>query len=251
MAMPDASAPVVLTAIFAVAALYASVGHGGASGYLVVLALAGMQPREIASTALALNLAVSGAAFLAFGAAKHFDWRRSWPFILGSAPLAYVGGSMKVSDGIYFGFLAIVLFAAAVHLVWPRRLREDEAASKPVAVPSGMAAGGAIGALSGIVGVGGGIFLSPLMIVCRWATAKQVAATSALFIFFNSLAGLAGRWSQSALAMDVAWPLVLAALAGGVAGSHLGCRTFSTRGGRQALALVLVFAAVKAAFRSA
>ena len=245
----------LLVAVAAIAALYSTVGHGGASGYLAVLALAGVSAQAASSSALMLNLIVAGIAFAAFGTAGHLSWRLSWPFLIGSAPFAFLGGSLKVSEGIYGALLAAALSAAALRLILEhasRPLREivpqagepSEAARPPVFAVSGPVGAG-IGLVSGIVGVGGGIFLSPLMILLRWATPKQASATTALFILVNSAAGLLGRWAQGSLDVGLAWPLLAAGIFGAFVGSSLGSWTFSGRALRQVLGVVLAVAAAK------
>ena len=229
--------------IGAVAALYASVGHGGASGYLAVLALVGHSPKAMAPVALALNLVVAGTAWKTFGSAGHSRWSLVWPFALGSIPAAIVGGWMPVSTRVYGGLLALTLAAAAVRLFVTAL--QPEGRTTPPRSWVAAAIGAVIGLVSGIVGVGGGIFLSPLMLLCRWAPPRQTAAASAAFIVLNSLAGLIGRFAAGRLNAGPAMPLAAAALAGGLLGAHMGARLLPSPALRLVLAGVLMIASAK------
>jgi uncharacterized membrane protein YfcA len=243
--MTPAGWPILLAGVFGVAALYASVGHGGASGYLAVLSLFGFRPESMVVSALCLNLFVSALSFYSFRRAGHFDWKLFWPFAAGSIPLAYVGGLMKISSKAYAALLGFALLFAAIRLILPPS--PNAPADKAPRLPAALAAGAGLGLLSGMVGVGGGIFLSPLMLLLRWADAKRVAAVSALFIFVNSVSGLAGQLQKGAAPALSLWPLALAAFAGGVLGSHIGAKKFDQSTLRRTLGFVLLIAAVKLA----
>lgn len=232
-----------LAFIFVVAVVYASVGHGGASGYLAALSLLGYDPARMASSALILNLWVAGLAFLAFWRAGHFCWARSWPFLVASIPAAIFGGWLPVAQPTYHRLLAAVLCVAAFWL-WVRPQESGvirEGPPRPVA----LSLGAGIGVVSGIVGVGGGIFLSPLLVLCRWAWPKQAAATSALFILLNSLGGLAGRFLAGRWEVGSMLPLLAAAFSGGWIGSHWGAHRASNPWLCRILGIVLAVAAVK------
>lgn len=231
--------------VFVVALVYASVGHGGASGYLATMSLLAYAPAAMASSALLLNLLVAGTACLMFWRAGHGSFQLLWPFIVGSVPGALIGGWLPVSARTYGWLLAAVLLVAAVRLCLPA-IQHAASLMRPrlsIAVLVGVG----IGLISGIVGVGGGIFLSPLMMLLRWADAKQTAAASAGFIVVNSAAGLIGRFVAGRLVMGSLVPLVVAAFAGGVVGSRLGATHFSGVWLRRLLAVVLVIAAGKLA----
>ena len=233
--------------IFLVALVYASVGHGGASGYLAAMSLLAYAPARMASSALMLNLLVAGTAWLAFWRAGHGSSRLLWPFLAGSVPAAFLGGWLQVSSNTYGWLLALALLVAAIRLCLP--LTKGAGALKQPGRLVSLAVGAGIGLISGIVGVGGGIFLSPLMILLRWADPKQTAAASAGFIVVNSAAGLAGRLVSGRLAIGPAAPLVLAAFIGGLVGSRLGANHFSSTRLRRVLAAVLVVAAGKWVFK--
>ncbi len=242
----SSGAPMAVAAwalIFLVAFLYASVGHGGASGYLAVLSLWAIPVQQMAASALILNVIVSGVSFLRFAHAGFFSWRMTWPFLLASVPAAWIGGWLEVSPHLYDRLLSGVLLVAAwrlwIQLPGPFGMDPPRLA---VALP----AGAGIGLLSGAVGVGGGIFLSPLLLLKRWADPKRAAATSALFILANSAAGLLGRAVKGPPVIGPLFWLVLAALLGGAIGSGLGAAHFSGLALRRILACVLVIATLKA-----
>lgn len=231
---------------FVVALLYASVGHGGASGYLALLSLvpAALEPAQMATTALTLNVLVAGTAMIAFLRAGHFSPRLTWPFVVASVPTAFLGGLTQVSVRAYAVLLAASLAVAAVRLLIPRPRDHQDAVKRPTRFIA-LLIGGAIGWLSGVVGVGGGIFLSPLLLLRRWADPKQTAASSACFILVNSLTGLSGRLARHAVQYGTFWPLLCAAFLGGLIGSRLGANHFSGRMLKQLLAVVLLVASVK------
>lgn len=224
------------------ATLYSSVGHGGASGYLAAMALFGLAPVFMKPAALAMNIAVAGLVFYRLWRAGYFDARLFWPFALGSIPLAFVGGALTLPGGAYKILVAIALLVAAARLLW--RAQDQEASTSPnIWVALGSGAG--LGFLSGLTGVGGGIFLSPLLLLLRWANMRTTAAVSAAFILVNSIAGLAGHASVA-----VTWPaqlplLMLAALAGAVIGSELAVRRLAPVTLRRVLGVVLVIAGAK------
>jgi uncharacterized membrane protein YfcA len=234
------SAGLLVLVAFA-AALYASVGHGGASAYLAILSLYGVPADQMATSALVLNVLVAGVALFTYARAGHLSARLAVPFLIASPPAAYVGGLLRVSPRLYGVLLAVALVFAAARLWWT----PEERAWRPVAWSLALPVGAAIGLLSGIVGVGGGIFLSPLMILAGWAGAKPTSAAAAIFIVVNSLAGLAGRAARGALILGPVWPLVAVAFAGGLVGSRLGARTLLPLHLRRILSVLLVFVAAK------
>lgn len=241
---PEALA-LLLGLVFFVAAAYSSVGHGGASGYLAVLSFFGLAPAAMASSALLLNLLVAGLSFAAYYRARQFDFRLLWPFLLTSIPLAFLGATAGISARAYMILLAAVLMFAAVRLVIVSAASAEEAFSRAPSLAIALPVGGAIGFVSGLIGVGGGIFLSPVMILLKWADARRTAAVSAAFIWVNSLAGLYGHASRSTLPWrSLVW-LVAAAFAGGALGSWLGSTRFKGVWLRRVLSVVLLLAAVK------
>jgi uncharacterized protein len=227
----------------AVAFLYASVGHGGASGYLALMALFNTTPDVMKPTALLLNLFVSGIAFAQFYRANYFRWRLFVPFAIGSIPLSFAGGLIEVNDDLYKKILACLLVFPVIRFIGLGK-KESTALREPSIVPA-MFIGAVIGLLSGMIGIGGGVILSPVLIFLKWADQKQAAAVSALFIFVNSLAGLSGQMSKGIVFSSNMYLYVLIALAGGVAGSYFGARRFQQGVLKKMLAVVLIIAIVK------
>ena len=237
----------ILAGLFFVAALYSSVGHGGGSGYLAILSLTSYGSAEavwLKQYAWSLNLIVAGLAFWHYYKAGHHDWSRSLPFIVASVPLAALGGYMSVGGNVYDLLLSVVLVVAAWRLFvgkWEAEQVELPGRTKTVAV------GGSIGLASGVVGIGGGIFLSPVMMLNNWATAKQTAATAALFIWLNSLAGLVGVGLSGRVGLDLnlLGSFGVVVMLGGMLGSRYGSKISSQDGIRGLLVLVLCAAAAR------
>lgn len=230
--------------ILCAAILYSSVGHGGASAYLAVMALFGTSAAVMRPTALVLNLFVAGIAAAQFARAGWFRWRLFWPFAVASVPMAFFGGRLSLADPTYRRVLGAVLLFAAVRLA-VRFAAAAEKPLRPLPLPLAMVLGALIGLLSGLTGVGGGIFLSPLLLVGRWAEPKPTAAVSAAFIWVNSLAGLLGRPGSLALLPPSTVLWIGAAVLGGLIGASQGSRRLASLTLRRLLALVLLVAGVK------
>ncbi len=229
-------------AIFVVALLYSSVGHAGASGYIAVLTLFGMGVEVIRPTALTLNILVAAIGFLQWWRAGFFSWSLFWPFALLSVPAAFFGGWLHVPAHYLKILIGLVLWFSAWRLLYRK---EDPPDIARPARPTAVASGAGIGFLSGLTGTGGGIFLTPLMLFCRWAKVKEAAAVSSLFILVNSSSGLAGYVKSGRDLPDFAWPLAVVVAIGGYIGSRLGSRHFPVRGIAVLLAVVLVIAGTK------
>ena len=236
----------LLTLTFLVALIYSSVGHGGASGYIAVLTLFSFPHPSIAISALCLNLFVAGIAFYAFFKAHYFSWRLTWPFAVASIPAAFLGGLIKVPTSLYAALLAFVLVCAGFRLLLNlKKVNDHEIHQKPSLTIS-LILGAFVGILSGIVGVGGGIFLSPILILCRWADTKTTAATSAFFILVNSMAALSGKMIQGNHSFSpFLFSLIAVAFFGGMVGSELGAVRFPSHWLKRVLAFVLFLAAFK------
>lgn len=226
------------------AALYSSVGHGGASGYLALMALLAVPTQQAATTALVLNVVVAGIAAWFFARAGHLRVSLLWPLIAVSVPCAFLGGMLDLPDLLVKRSLAAVLAYAAIML--PAKRGPDPGGGlRPVRWPPLIATGAGVGIVSGITGIGGGIFLSPLLVLARWATVRQAAAVASIFIVANSVAGLAGRAAKSSLAIGPYWPLLGAAVLGGIVGSRFGAKVAPLYVLRILLAAVMLAAIVK------
>lgn len=235
----------IIAAIFIVAVLYSSVGHGGASGYLAVMAFFAVAPEVTRPTALVLNLFVASIGAVQFFRAGHFSWKVFWPFAVASIPFAFIGGMIKLPTNAYRILLGLVLLFAAFRLAWSFSKEAETAVPK---LWIALIAGAVMGLLSGLVGVGGGIFLTPLLLLMNWSETKTAAGVSAVFILVNSAAGLLGNRAQvGQLPADV-WLWIAAAVAGGIVGSLLGARKFESLMLRRVLAVVLLMAAAKLIF---
>lgn len=236
-----------LTAGMLVAAFgYASVGHGGASAYLAAMALAGIAPQEMRPVALLLNILVSALATWKFWRAGHFRWRLFWPFAAVSIPLAYVGGAITLPGQAYKVLVGLVLLYAAWQLWHSVRAGEEMRELSEPPLRWAMLIGAAMGLLAGLTGVGGGIFLSPLLLMLGWAGTKQTSAVAAPFILVNSIAGLAAIiLAKSAPLPSYVWILAPAVIIGGWLGAEYGSRRFANPVVRRMLAIVLALAGAK------
>jgi uncharacterized membrane protein YfcA len=233
--------------IFLAAVLYASVGHGGASAYLAVMALFGIAPQVMRPTALALNILVSLIALIKFYRASYFSWRLFLPFALTSLPLAFVGGSIVLPTAIYKPVVGAVLIYAAIRLFFSANVGQQSEV-RSVNLPLAMGSGGLIGLLSGLTGVGGGIFLSPLLVLMRWGDMRHVAGVAAAFVWVNSIAGLAGHLSIVSELPSFLPLWALAAAGGGWLGAEYGSKRLGNPALRRLLAVVLVIAGLKMIF---
>jgi len=231
--------------IFIIAVLYSSVGHAGASGYIAVMSLFSLAPEIIKPAALTLNIFVASITFLQFYRAGHFRWALFWPFIILSIPMAFLGGYLNLPTQVFNMVIGVILLFSAARFIFD--LRPDTPKVAP-AIPAATASGGGIGLLAGLTGTGGGIFLTPLLLMMRWATAKHAAAVSALFILFNSVSGLAGNITATLSLPLFALPIVIAAVAGGSIGSWMGSRRIGHIAIKRLLATVLLIAGMKLVF---
>ncbi|MEJ8843310.1 sulfite exporter TauE/SafE family protein [Lacibacter sp. H375] len=229
--------------LFLVALLYASVGHGGASGYLALMAIFSIAPDVMKPTALLLNLFVSLTSFIQFYRGGYFKWNVFWPFALLSVPMAYFGGKVGIDADVYKKILGLLLLIPVARFLFFSNIQVDE----PKKVNSGAAVviGAVIGFLSGLIGIGGGIILSPVLLMLKWANMKQAAAISALFIFVNSLSGLAGQLTKGIQFTTDMYLFVVTAFAGGLAGAYFGSVKLKQGMLKYMLATVLLIAAVK------
>jgi len=230
--------------IFIVALLYSTVGHAGASGYLAAMALFGIAPFVMKPTALTLNILVALVGTVQFYRAGFFSWRTFWPFAVASIPASFIGGSLTLPDMLYKSVVGVVLLYSAVRLFFSARSADDRE-TKLVPIWIALVVGAAIGLLSGLTGVGGGIFLSPVLLLMHWAKTKETSGVSATFILVNSVAGLLGHISTVSFVPSSIAFWAPAALIGGLIGTELGTRRLPVAGIRRWLSVVLVVAGLK------
>ncbi len=235
--------------LFLVAFLYASVGHGGASGYLALMAIFSIAPEVMKPTALLLNLFVSLTAFIQFYRGKHFIWKIFFPLALASVPMAFLGGLVVLDGTIYKKILGLLLLIPVARFLFFRNTpaRELRKSNTPLSV----LIGAIIGFLSGLIGIGGGIILSPVLLFLKWTDQKQTAAISALFIFVNSAAGLAGQVTKGIQFNSNMALYVAIAFVGGLCGAYFGALRFKQTILKNVLAIVLLLAVYKLLFTGA
>jgi uncharacterized membrane protein YfcA len=235
--------------LFAVAFLYASVGHGGASGYLALGAIFELAKEVMRPTALLLNLFVSLTSFIQFFRGKHFIFKIFLPLALTSVPMAFFGGRIDIDTGTYKIMLGILLLAPIIRFLFFPNIPVHELRKSNTGLSLLM--GAIIGFISGVIGIGGGILLSPLLLLLKWTDQKQTAAISALFIFVNSMSGLLGQWTKGIAFNTNMIGYVAVAFAGGLCGAYFGSMKFNQNVLRILLALVLVMASYKLIFTAA
>ena len=243
--MSTVSQAVLTLLVFLASALYASVGHAGASGDIAAMGLVGVPAASMKPIALVLNLFVASIATFRFYRAGYFSWSVLWPFAITSIPFAYLGGRITLPGNLYRPLVGAVLLYAAYRLVVLSMGREEPEQTKGVPLLPALMWGAVIGLVSGLTGVGGGIFLSPLLLLMGWAETRESAGVSAAFILANSIAGLAGNISVvHKIPHLIVW-LIPAAILGGILGSELGSRRLNPIALRRLLALALVVASIK------
>jgi len=248
----------LLPTFFCVAIIYSSVGFGGGSSYLAILAICGIDYRSLRALALLCNIIVVSTGTYVFYRSGHLRLRRVWPLVLVSVPLAFLGGTFQLSDQSFYLLLGIVLIGAAV-LLWLQPARNSKMAKGDVAsdqIPvatdwRAIAAGGSIGFLSGVVGIGGGVFLSPTLNLMKWDTAKAIAATASVFILVNSVSGLAGQAMATEFTLDpaLAVALMVCVFFGGQVGSRLGARLLPPPMIRKLTAILVLVVGLRQFFR--
>jgi uncharacterized protein len=237
---------ILTLSFFAIALVYSSVGFGGGSSYLALMAVMNVPQETMRPSALMCNIVVViGGAYI-FGKAGHLDMRKSWPFIVASIPFAFLGGYWKISEHNFFILLGATLVIAAVALWIQPKSDTDSETRKPsdsLVLNLGLSSG--VGLLSGLVSIGGGIFLSPILHLTKWDTARKISALASVFIFANSISGLAGQFARNAI---IDWkfilPLLAAVLIGGQIGSRLGAKKFNPIYIRRITAALILVAGV-------
>lgn len=226
--------------------LYSSVGHGGASGYLALMALFSFAPETMKPTALLLNLFVAGISFYYYYRSGYFNKKLFLPFATASIPLAFLGGTIEIDASIYKKILAVLLVFAILKML--NVFGKEQDSIKQVKLWQGLLVGGIIGFFSGLIGIGGGIILTPIILLLHWGYMKEAAAVSALFIWVNSAAGLIGQLSSGAHLQPESFVFVVIALIGGALGAFMGSKKINNKHLRYILAFVLVIACFKLAF---
>ena len=235
----------LLILFFVVAFIYGSVGHGGASGYIAILTLTGLFSPILVPVVLILNILVSSVALYNYGSHGHFEWNLFWSFAVTSIPAAFLGGYVTVEATLFFIIVGIVLLMMSAVIVI-RSLRKIQIEqSKPVYIPLALIAGLIIGFISGLIGVGGGIFLTPLMLFLGWGKLKKIAAVSALFILVNSISGIIGHAFSTTILWSTALYFVIPVILGGFIGSRIGVKAIKPYFIQYLLAIVLCIAGVK------
>jgi uncharacterized protein len=239
---------------FTIALLYASVGFGGGSSYNAILALVGVDFRVMPAIALCCNIIVVTGGSLRFHRAGLVPWRRVLPIVLVSAPLAWAGGLTPIKQPMFMALLAVSLAFAGIALLIQREMKDESFVFGKDRFYQNMLIGSAVGYLSGLVGLGGGIFLAPYLHMTRWAKTKQVAATASVFILINSIAGLIGQMMKlnnaQALPQLIAyWPLALSVLIGGQIGSMIGIQMLAPRLVRRLTAVLILTVAAQTAWK--
>lgn len=244
--MNSLPSPLLAALVAVVAFLYASVGFGGGSGYLAVMSQFGIDPIVMASSSLILNIVVASIAFFNFTRAGYLEKKLLIPFLVTSIPAAFVGGYFKLTDEAYYILLYAVLTFVMLRMLLTRPEPQDGIDKlRPFPLWLALSCGAGIGLLSGLVGIGGGVFLSPLIIIARWGNPKQASATAAGFIVLNSVSGLIGRVLGGNFVMGAfAAALLPVGMIGALAGSYLGARHFSGLWTRRLLGIVLLIAIV-------
>jgi len=241
-AFDPASSFWLLSLIAIAAILYSSVGHGGASGYLAAMALFGMEPAMMKPAALTMNIFVTVLVLARMSGAGLFNWRLFLPFAVASIPMAFVGGAYTIHSAAYRVLVGLSLLLAMWRLLWDA---EDSARIRAPGLLVALPVGGLLGLVSGLTGVGGGIFLSPLLLLFHWTNMRGSVAIAAAFILVNSIAGLAGYATTAAEWPDGIPLLVCTAVCGALVGSELGLRRFAPQQLRRVLAVVLAIAGAK------
>lgn len=223
--------------------LYASVGHGGASGYIAIFSLFGITVITYKPLVLVMNIMIAGIAFVQFYRAGYFKWKLCWPFLITSIPAAFIGSAIAVQNHVYNLLLGLALLFPVVRLFGLIQYQKKEI--KIIKLVPALFIGGVIGLLSGMLNIGGGIFLSPVLILAGWATPKQSAAVSALFIVCNSAAGLLGGKPANYVLNQSSFIWFVAAVTGGIIGAYMGSKKYPQKAVQYVLASVLIIASAK------
>ena len=233
--------------IFLIALLYASVGHGGGSGYLALMGLFNTDPAIMKPTALGLNILVTSIGTYKYARAGHFRWKLFLPFAITSIPFAFLGGRLNLDGAIYKSIVGIILFYAAIRIFFNTELPKEKTYFNPP-IWTALLSGALIGFLSGITGVGGAIFLGPLILLMGWATIKETAGVSTAFVLVNSISGFLGHWSTTLHFPPQIIYWGIAVLIGGWIGAEYGSQKLTNPLIKKLLAIVLFLGSIKMLF---
>jgi uncharacterized protein len=245
--MPNPTTFLIPVAVFTAAFLFALAGHTGASAYLAIFGLAGMSPDVIKPTVLSLNVVVGSVAMYKFSRAGHFSWRLIWPFILTSIPCSFLGGLITLPTPVYRILVAVVLVYAATRMLFDASNKYGTPPDFPPVWLS-LSLGAGIGFTAGLIGMGGGILLSPILLLTGWAGPQLTAGTIAVFVLVNSISGLLGHWSVS-MHLPTQLPIWgVVALVGGWMGAEIGSRRLSANFLRRMLGLILLASGLRMFF---
>lgn len=235
--------------IFIAALLYSSVGHAGASGYLAMMALFGIAPEVMKPSALVLNILVASIGTVKFHRAGHLQWSRLLPFVLTSAPFSFFGGAINLPGSLYKQIVGIILIFSAIRMIQTSLKSAEHTATRKAPIWAALLSGALIGFLAGLTGTGGGIFLSPLVLILGWAEMKDASGMSAGFILINSITGLIGNLTKNVSSIEslpssiIFW--LIAVAIGGLIGAEFGSKRLPNKRLRQLLAVVLIIAGLK------
>jgi uncharacterized membrane protein YfcA len=241
----------IILLFFIVAILYSSVGFGGGSSYLAILALTGIIFTQIRATALLCNIVVVSGNVFIFLQQKKVNFKKILPLVLLSVPLAFLGGKMKINQQFFFILLGFTLLFAAITMWLSKQIVAfNEKNSNPKSIRNA-SFGGIIGFISGMVGIGGGIFLAPLLHLTNWDTPKKIAATASIFILVNSIAGLIGQYSNPNFIID--WNLtsilLVTVFIGGQIGSRMSNKLFTPIQLKKATAILIAFVSLRILYK--
>lgn len=237
----------ILLLLFIVAFFYSSVGHGGASGYLAVLSIIGISSLIIRPSVLLLNVFVAGISFYHYYRSGHFRWKLFYPFAVLSMPMAYFGSFIVLNPTVYKQILGVCLLIAVLRILGFFNFKQTNP-TKELPIVAGILIGAVLGFFSGVIGIGGGIILSPLILLFNWGNLKETSAVAALFIVVNSISGMLGFWKQGVTLHPQFFLWLVAAISGGFIGSYWGSRRAENNTLKNVLAAVLFVAAVKLIF---
>ncbi|CAL2075930.1 sulfite exporter TauE/SafE family protein [Tenacibaculum sp. 190524A02b] len=237
----------VILLFFTIAILYSSVGFGGGSSYLAVLAITGLAFTEIRSTSLLCNIVVVSSNVVLFWKRKLYNWKKVTPLVLFSIPMAFLGGYLQISQHIFFILLGITLLLAAITMWYSKTINTLKTGNNNLSLTKNITYGGFIGFISGMVGIGGGIFLAPLLHLTNWDTPKRIAATASFFILLNSISGLIGQYINPKFSINWQFTsiLLITVFIGGQIGNRLSNKLLTPIQLKKATAILIAFVSIK------